>query len=83
MNMIKTETKNIEYGDSLNVVIIEILDEKYLIEVENVKEIFVPGENIIPVPLTEKSLVGIINIRGEIYSIISLVIASTLIITVL
>ena len=70
--MVESKTKNIEYGDRLNVVIIEVLDEKYLIEVEYIKEIYVPGENIIPVPLTEKSIVGIINIRGEIYSIISL-----------
>jgi len=70
--MIKSETEGIEFGESVNVVIIQVLDERYLIEVENVKEIYVPGEKIIPIPLTEKSIVGIINIRGEIYSIISL-----------
>ena len=57
--MVESKTKNIEYGDRLNVVIIEVLDEKYLIEVEYIKEIYVPGENIIPVPLTEKSIVGL------------------------
>ncbi len=70
--MIKSETEGIEFGESVNVVIIQVLDEKYLIEVENVKEIYVPGDKIVPIPLTEKSIVGIINIRGEIYSIISL-----------
>jgi chemotaxis protein CheC len=70
--MLKSESEKIEFGDNVNVVIVEILDEKYLIEVEYVKEIYVPGENIIPVPLTTKSIVGVINIRGVIYSIISL-----------
>ncbi|MFX0003319.1 MAG: chemotaxis protein CheC [Candidatus Hodarchaeota archaeon] len=70
--MIKSQTEGIEYGETINVVIIEVLNERYLIEVENVKEIYVPGEGIVPIPLSENKLVGIINIRGEIYSIISL-----------
>ena len=70
--MVETETKNIEFKDILNVVIIQVLDERYLLEVEYIKEIYVPGDNIVPVPLADKSIVGIINIRGEIYSIISL-----------
>jgi len=69
--MIKSESEEFEYGDNLNVIIFQVLDERYLIEVENVKEIYVPGEQIIPVPLADKSIVGIINIRGDIYSIIS------------
>ncbi|MFX0082329.1 MAG: chemotaxis protein CheC [Candidatus Hodarchaeota archaeon] len=70
--MIKSEYEKIEYGENITAVIIEVQHEKYLIEVENVKEIYPPGESIIPVPLSEKSIVGVINIRGEIYSIISL-----------
>ncbi|MFW9894973.1 MAG: chemotaxis protein CheC [Candidatus Thorarchaeota archaeon] len=70
--MIKSKTEDILFRENINVVIIQILKEKYLIEVENVKEIYVPGEAIVPVPLTDKSIVGIINIRGDIYSIISL-----------
>lgn len=70
--MIKSELEEFEFGDSVNVIIFQVLDERYLIEVEFVKEIHVPGEQIIPVPLSEKSIVGIINIRGDIYSIISL-----------
>jgi len=70
--MLESDYENVEYGKNLNVVIIEVLDEKYLIEVDTVKEIYIPGEKIIPVPLTDKSIVGIINIRGEIYSIISI-----------
>lgn len=57
---------------NLNVVIIRIKKEKYLLEVVNVKEIYIPGEKIVPIPLSDKSIVGIIDIRGEIYSIISL-----------
>lgn len=70
--MIKSESEDIEFGDNVNVVIIQILDERFLIEVENIKEIYVPEDKIIPIPLSEKSIVGIINIRGIIYSIISL-----------
>ncbi len=70
--MLETESDNIDFGETVNVVIIQVLNERHLIEVEYVKEIYVPGEKIIPVPLAEKSIVGIINIRGEIYSIISL-----------
>ena len=70
--MLETESDNIDFGETVNVVIIQVLNERHLIEVEYVKEIYVPGENIIPVPLAEKSIVGIINVRGEIYSIISL-----------
>ncbi|MFX1525501.1 MAG: chemotaxis protein CheW, partial [Promethearchaeota archaeon] len=70
--MIKSKTEDNVFEENINVVIIQILEEKYLIEVENVKEIYVPGEAIVPVPLTDKSIVGIINIRGDIYSIISL-----------
>ncbi len=66
------EYEDIDYGESENVVILRVRDEEYLVEVEYVKEIYVPGDKIIPVPLTDKSIVGIINIRGVIYSIISL-----------
>jgi len=70
--MLKSKSEETEFGETINVVMIQVLDEKYLLEVENIKEIYVPGENIVPVPLTDKSIVGIINIRGEIYSIISI-----------
>jgi chemotaxis protein CheC len=70
--MIKSEYENLDYSENINAVIIEIQNEKYLIEVENVKEIYVPGDSIIPVPLADKSIAGVINIRGIIYSIISL-----------
>ena len=67
--MLETESEDIDFGETVNVVIIQVLNERHLIEVEYVKEIYVPGENIISVPLAEKSIAGIINVRGEIYSI--------------
>ncbi len=70
--MLESEYEDIEYGESINVVILQIRDEQYLVEVEYVKEIYVPGEKIVPVPLTDKSIVGVIDIRGVVYSIISL-----------
>jgi chemotaxis protein CheC len=70
--MLESKSEEIEFGENINIVIIQILEEKYLLEVENIKEIYVPGDAIVPVPLTDKSIVGIINIRGDIYSIISL-----------
>ncbi|MFW9772786.1 MAG: chemotaxis protein CheC [Candidatus Thorarchaeota archaeon] len=70
--MIESDYENSEFLDGITAVIINILDEKYLIEVEKVKEIYIPGESIIPIPLSEKSIVGVINVRGVIYSIISL-----------
>lgn len=70
--MLESEFEEEDYDTSINVVILKVRNEKYLIEVEYVKEIYVPGENIIPVPLTDKSIVGVISIRGVVYSIISL-----------
>jgi len=70
--MLESDYEDEDYENSINVVILTVRDEKYLIEVEYVKEIYVPGENIVPVPLTDKSIVGVINIRGVVYSIISL-----------
>jgi len=70
--MLESDYEEEDYENSINVVILKVRDEKYLIEVEYVKEIYVPGENIVPVPLTDKSIVGVIDIRGVVYSIISL-----------
>ena len=70
--MLESDYEEEDYENSINVVILKVRDEKYLIEVEYVKEIYVPGENIVPIPLTDKSIVGVIDIRGVVYSIISL-----------
>ncbi len=57
---------------NVNTIIIKVRNENYLLQVKNVKEIFIPKENIVPVPLADKSILGLIDIRGEIYTIISL-----------
>ncbi|TFG07905.1 MAG: hypothetical protein EU539_03735 [Promethearchaeota archaeon] len=61
-----------QFSDNVNAVIIKIKNENYLFEVDHVKEIYVPEENIIPVPLANKCIVGIIDIRKDIYTILSL-----------
>ncbi len=63
------ETKIIE---NINAVIVNVNKENYLLEVNNVKEIYIPGKKIIPIPLSDKEVVGIIEIRKEIYTILSL-----------
>ena len=65
--MIETENMN-----NITSVVIEVQEEKYLLEVENVKEIYVPNNEIIPVPLAEESVLGIIDIRGTVYTVLSL-----------
>jgi chemotaxis protein CheC len=61
-----------ENMNSITSVVIEVQNEKYLLEVENVKEIYVPNNEIIPIPLAEESILGIIDIRGTVYTILSL-----------
>ncbi len=61
-----------EYLKNLTVVVIKIKEEKYVLEVSDVKEIYIPGEKIVPIPLADKAIVGMIDIRGEIYTIVSL-----------
>ncbi|MFX0060387.1 MAG: chemotaxis protein CheC [Candidatus Heimdallarchaeota archaeon] len=63
---------NTEFVKIVKAVAIKVRDEKFIIDVKHVKEIYIPGEQIVPVPLAAKSIVGIIDIRGNIYSIISL-----------
>lgn len=62
----------VEVQKSLNALIIGIKDERYILEIKDIKEIYVPGQNIVPVPLSDDTMVGIIDIRGEIYSIMAL-----------
>ena len=61
-----------ENMNSITSVVIEVQNEKYLLEVENVKEIYVPNNEIIPIPLAEESVLGIIDIRGTVYTVLSL-----------
>lgn len=65
--MLKTE-----YVQNVKYIVIEVKNERFLIELEFIKEIYIPKDEIIYVPFAEKSIVGIIDIRGDIYPIISL-----------
>ncbi|MFX0101056.1 MAG: chemotaxis protein CheC [Candidatus Hodarchaeota archaeon] len=61
-----------EYMKYLNVVEIVVDYSHYLIDSSMVKEIYIPGDKVIPVPLANRSIIGIIDIRGDVYTIISL-----------
>ena len=51
-----------EFVKTVKAVVIKVRDEQFIIDVKQVKEIYVPGEQTVPVPLAAKSIVGIINI---------------------
>ena len=60
-----------EYVQTIKLVEINVDDKIYFLEINDVREIYVP-ELIIPIPLAEKSIMGIIDIRGDIYTIIAM-----------
>ncbi|MBN1801040.1 MAG: chemotaxis protein CheC [Candidatus Lokiarchaeota archaeon] len=64
-----TESELMKY---LTLVEIKINDEIFYLEMGEVKEIQVPEMAIIPIPLAERHIVGIIDVRGDIYTIVSL-----------
>jgi chemotaxis protein CheC len=66
-NMVETELM-----ENINAVVVKVNKENYLLDVTNVKEIYIPGKRIIPIPLSDKEVVGIIEIRKEIYTVLSL-----------
>jgi len=61
-----------KFAKNVNVVSIRIKNEDFLIDMNSVREIYLPGRNIHPIPLADKSIVGYIDIRGNIYTIFSL-----------
>lgn len=61
-----------EIVESLTGIEVRVQNEKFLVEVDKIKEIYIPSDKIVPIPLAKKRTVGIIDIRGDIYSIISL-----------
>ncbi|HME55388.1 MAG TPA: chemotaxis protein CheW [Candidatus Lokiarchaeia archaeon] len=60
------------YEKKLNMVDIKLDAHDFFIETENVREIYIPGHRIIPVPLASKTIVGIIDVRGTIFTVLSL-----------
>ena len=63
------ETKSVGY---YTLVEFKVSTDRYFLEMSEVKEIQVPDMNIVPVPLSGKHVVGIIDVRGEIFTIVSL-----------
>jgi len=63
------ETKSVGY---YTLVEFKVSAERYFLEMSEVKEIQVPDMTIVPVPLSGKHVVGIIDVRGEIFTIVSL-----------
>jgi purine-binding chemotaxis protein CheW len=60
-----------EFVRTIKLVEITVKDKNYYLEIADVREIFVP-ERIVPIPLAERSIIGVTDIRGELYTIISL-----------
>jgi len=63
------ETKSV---GSYTLVEFKVSMDRYFLEMSDVKEIQVPEMVIVPVPLSGKHIVGIIDVRGEIFTIVSL-----------
>ncbi len=63
------ETKSVGY---YTLVEFKVSTDRYFLEMSDVKEIQVPDMVIVPVPLSGKHIVGIIDVRGEIFTIVSL-----------
>jgi len=60
-----------DLGPILEVVEFELADERYAIELSVVREVY-PLDNLTPVPNTPPFVLGIINFRGQIVSILDL-----------
>ena len=63
------ETKSVGY---YTLVEFKVSSDRYFLEMSDVKEIQVPDMVIVPIPLSGKHIVGIIDVRGEIFTIVSL-----------
>jgi len=61
----------VETGDSMQLVVFSLADETYGIPTEYVREVQ-PLRDVSPVPCTPGFVVGIINIRGSIYSVVDI-----------
>ena len=66
-----TLTKETDTGEMTQVVVFTLADEKYGIATEYVHEVQ-PLHDLTPVPCTPSFVVGIINIRGALYSVIDI-----------
>ncbi|MBI5034477.1 MAG: chemotaxis protein CheW [Chloroflexi bacterium] len=66
-----TQSTNVQTGEMMQVVVFMLANETYGIATEFVKEVQ-PLRDLTPVPCTPDFVVGVINIRGSIYSVIDI-----------
>ncbi len=67
----RIETSVEEYEDTLDVVEFFLANERYAIEMKHVREVY-PLKDFAPLPCTPSFVLGIMNFRGQILSIIDL-----------
>ncbi len=67
----KKNENDSEHSDLLEVVEFNIADETYAIEHKYIKEVYQVSE-IVPIPNVPEYVIGIINLRGEIISVIDM-----------
>ena len=65
------QVAEIQTGESISLVVFTLADETYGIATEYVHEVQ-PLRDVTPVPCTPDFIVGVINIRGSIYSVIDI-----------
>lgn len=65
------KSTEMQTGETMQVVVFSLANETYGIATEFAKEVQ-PLENVTPVPCTPDFCVGVINIRGSIYSVIDI-----------
>jgi purine-binding chemotaxis protein CheW len=58
-------------GEGMQLVVFSLANETYGIETDHVKEVQ-PLQHVSPVPCTPNFVVGVINIRGSIYSVVDI-----------
>jgi purine-binding chemotaxis protein CheW len=66
-----SKTTEVKTGDSMQLVVFSLADETYGIAINYVREVQ-PLRQFTPVPCTPEFVVGIINIRGSIYSVVDI-----------
>lgn len=66
-----TQSTEVQTGEMMQVVVFSLADEKYGIATDFVREVQ-PLRDLTPVPCTPNFVIGVINIRGSLYSVIDI-----------
>jgi purine-binding chemotaxis protein CheW len=66
-----SKSTEVKTGESMQLVVFSLANETYGIATDYVREVQ-PLRNVSPVPCTPELVVGVINIRGSIYSVIDI-----------